>query len=179
MQQYIVLLRGINVGGHRKIKMADLRQLLADVGYSTVQTYIQSGNILLTWEGKDVDLLVQNLTTLIKEQYGFAVPVIVRTVPTMRAVLSRHPYSDQEPAKLLVTFLSKLPLTEKIAAIETDFISSTDKFKIIGQEIYLYCPNGYGKSKLTNDFWERKLAVQATTRNWKTTNKLVAMCIDK
>lgn len=175
MPLYIILLRGINVGGHKKIKMAELSQLLRESGYKDIRTYIQTGNILLRGEPDDEKALANSIANKINAHYGFEVPVIVRTLADLEKVLINQPFTTEDTSKLLVTFLSEEPSFERIQRLETLSLAANDEFQIIGREVFLHCPTGYGRSKLTNDFWERKLAVQATTRNWKTTNKLVLM----
>ena len=175
MQTYIILLRGINVGGHKKIKMADLKSLLEKAGYLTVRTYIQSGNIVLQWSGVDETQLAADISALIKKEYEFEVPVMAIPSKEWAEIISNQPFDNEDISKLYLTLLSDSPTKETIDSINPDDFLPLEFFKIIGRSVYLHCPNGYGKSKLTNDFWERKLKLSATTRNWRTSLTLLEM----
>ncbi len=178
MTTYISILRGINVSGQRKILMADLKKTYEKLGFSNVATYIQSGNVVFS---SGIGLTCQEIAKIIgnqiQEHYGFEVPVIVRTLEEMKITLSRNPFlhlPDIDQERLHVTFLSELPLksnVEKIIALEFP----PDRFTIIENDVYLYCPVSYGNTKLSNKFFESKLKVTATTRNWATVRKLVEM----
>ncbi|MEH0154839.1 DUF1697 domain-containing protein [Limibacter armeniacum] len=177
MKNYISILRGINVSGQKKIKMADLKKHIENLGYEQVSTYIQSGNILFESEVTDISLLETSIADMIKKEYEFEVPVLVLEKETLQNVVADNPFlSDPniDIDKLHVTFLAKKPVPEKVAALkELDF--GDDQFQVVGKCVYLYCPNGYGRTKLTNNFFENKLKVIATTRNWKTVNNLLEM----
>jgi uncharacterized protein (DUF1697 family) len=175
MIKYISILRGINVGGNRKILMADLKSLYGKLCFSNVQTYIQSGNVIFDSEMKvsntDLEQLIQQA---ISETFGFDVPVIVRTVEEMGDSIFNNPFWKEKNAdidRLHLTFLKETPFQEKlIKMINIDF--SPDKFQVIGKDAFIFCSAGYSDSKLTNQFFESKLGVSATTRNWKTVVKL-------
>ena len=173
---YIALLRGINVSGQKKIKMADLRTYLGDAGLQDVQTYIQSGNIVFKSENADKAELAQKISDEIKEAYGFDVPVLVLTADYLQSAIEQNTYfkAGKDISKLYVTFLAEKPSEEKIATLEAvDY--SPEEFILHETHLDFYFPNGYGRSKLNNNFFERKLKVSATTRNWKTINKLLDM----
>ncbi len=178
MTRYIAILRGINVGGNRKILMADLRKLVEKLGFSNVQTYIQSGNVI--FDGVEVDSNLQIGDTIqqaILETYGFDVPVIVRTAGEMSNSIANNPFlSEINPdlEKLFITFMKDEASIENIEKIITlEF--KPDLFRIIGKDVFGYCENGFGRTKITNDFFEKKLKVQTKTRNWKTVMKLNEM----
>ena len=168
--KYIAILRGINVSGSKKLPMAELRELLSTIGLTNVKTYIQSGNAVFTADEKDQVKLGNLISEAIKKQYDYDVPVLVKTIEQWKTAMANNPYADKDISKQAITFLATTPT-------ETTFEmnSKDDEFKIINSEVYLYCPNGFGRSKLTNNLFERKLKTQATTRNWKTIYKLLEM----
>lgn len=173
--KYIALLRGINVSGKRKIKMADLREMCEKMGLEKVQTYIQSGNIIFENEEEEAAVLEKALKTQIQTTFGFDVPVMVMTQAYLQEVVENNPFLQQNEAletKLLhVTFLAAKPSEDLVEALkEKDY--GTDEFEVVENRVYLYFPNGYGRTKLTNNIFEKKLQVAATTRNWRTLNKL-------
>lgn len=175
MTRYIAILRGINVGTGRKVPMADLNVLLAKLGLKNIQTYIQSGNVVFELVVEEsISSLEERLHRSVSETFGFDIPVLVRTSEEVAQCVATNPFlrnKDKETEKLYLTFLKVQPdffLLEKIK--EFDF--SPDRFEISGKEVFIYCENGYGRTKITNDFFEKKLNVKATTRNWKTVLKL-------
>jgi len=170
VQSYISILRGINVSGQKKILMADLKTLIETLEFKEVFTYIQSGNVVFKSDGKLPDMgLAKKIEAAIEKKYGFQVPVIIRNIEELDKVISNNPFLAIE--KLHVTFLSQAPKENNIKSIENiDF--SPDRFFIKGKEVFLHIPESYGETKLSNKFFENKLKVTATTRNWKTVNKL-------
>lgn len=177
MQTYIVILRGINVSGTKKIKMEDLRARLSAFGFENVKTYIQSGNVVFDYKKTEPLTLAKQLEQKIKDDYGYEVPVIVTTSAALKQVIDSNPFlngRNEDPEKLHVTFLAEHPADENMDKIDADSFLP-DEFQIKEKAIYLFCPNGYGRVKLTNNFFESKLKVTATTRNWKTVNKLLNM----
>lgn len=175
MAKYISILRGINVGGKRKILMADLRALYKKLGFTNVTTYIQSGNVI--FESKKKKNLEEIITKAIKSQYDFDVPVIIRTVEEWQTAFHNNTFTkDKNIAieRLVLTFLKEEPIEENLEKIKT-YDYSPDKFHIIGREIFIYCEGKYHQTKLSNNFFEKKLKVAATTRNWKTVTKLLEM----
>jgi uncharacterized protein (DUF1697 family) len=175
MQTYISILRGINVSGHRKMKMDALQQLYTNLGFSNVQTYIQSGNVVFQYKKTSLQDIEQAISKKVLEQFGFDVPVIVLEKEELNQIIRNNPFIS-DPSKdikfLHITFLSAEPSKVAYNKIDEEHYNG-DEFKIINKSIYLYCPNGYGKTKLTNSFFENKLKVTATTRNWKTTKELL------
>ncbi len=172
MATFLSILRGINVSGHKQIKMTDLKVLYESLGFKNVTTYIQSGNVI--FENNSAKDLSKQIDKKIFEKYNFNVPIIIRTAKEMEAIVNENPFLKEkniEIEKLHVTYLDKEPTQENLDKIK-DLNYEPDRFYIIGKEIYLYCPGGYGNTKLSNTFFENKLKVIATTRNWKTTNEI-------
>jgi uncharacterized protein (DUF1697 family) len=157
--------------------MEDLRALSGDFGFRDVETYVQSGNIVFQSSLENPTIISKRIGEKIIESFGFEVPVIVRTSKEMRNVISNNPFLEEngiDSSKLHVTFLSEIvqeTSLEKLAKLST----SPDRFYPAPREIYVYCPSGYGRTKLSNVGIEKALSVTATTRNWKTTNKLLEM----
>lgn len=165
---YIAILRGINVSGSKKLPMAELRTLLSNLGFTDVQTYIQSGNVVLKSSEKNQEKIGSQIAEAIKKQYDYDVPVLVKTIDQWKIAIANNPFTEGDISKQAITFLATAPTD---TAIEID--SKGDQFKIINSEVYLYCPNGFGRSKLSNNLFERKLKTRATTRNWRTIYKLL------
>ena len=177
MKTYILLLRGINVSGHKKIKMADLKHMLERIGMQSVQTYIQSGNIVLKVTDENVQILEKKVSEVITRNYGFEVPVLVLELSNFNEIVHQSPfseYNDLEKKNAYFVLLKNKPETQLIQALEEEKYPN-ESFKITQKCIYLTCKNGYGNAKCNTNFFERKLKVQATTRNYKTMSKLVAM----
>ena len=172
MQTYISMLRGINVSGHKMIKMEALRNLYTQLNFKNVQTYIQSGNVIFQSTEKNINKLEQKIADKILEEFGFDVPIMVKSKADFENVIHHNPFPNEDLSKVHVTFLCENPQPENGLKIShTAFLP--DQFVIIENSIYLFCPNGYGKTKLNNTFLENKLKVIATTRNWKTINELL------
>ena len=176
--KYIALLKGINVGGNHKIKMDALREMCGKIGLENVKTYIQSGNIVFDSSVESPAAIEDAIHQGIKDTFGFDIATLVLTEAYVKDTFANNPYLAENEAidiKLLhVTFLKTEPAAELVEALNAmDF--GTDEFKIIGTRAYLHFPNGYGRTKLTNAHFERKLKVEATTRNWRTVGKLSAL----
>ncbi|WP_215907111.1 DUF1697 domain-containing protein [Kordia aestuariivivens] len=165
---YIAILRGINVSGSKKLPMAELRTLLSTLGFTDVQTYIQSGNVVFKAAKQHQEKLGNQIAEAIKKQYDYEVPVLVKTIDQWKTAIANNPFAEADISKQGITFLATIP---SATTIEID--SKDDRFEIINSEIYLDCPGGFGRTKLTNNFFERKLKIRATTRNWKTIYKLL------
>ncbi len=169
----IVLLRGINVSGKNKIKMAALRLLLENLGFENVETYIQSGNIALDTEEEEA-VIIENVKNGIKKQFGYIVEALVLSEKSIKQILSNNPFLAQDESnigRLYVTFLQYDPKQNVIEANKY----LPDEFIIEKDVVYIHCKNGYGRTKLNNTFFEKKLGVAATTRNWKTVKRLSVM----
>jgi uncharacterized protein (DUF1697 family) len=177
MITYISILRGINVSGRNTIKMDALRKLLTDQGFSSIQTYIQSGNIIYQYKKTDAKKLNALINTNIKKHFEFDIPVITLTAEELKKIVKLNPFvkdKAKEISFLHITFLEAKPIAENIAALK-DVKFLPDQFQLIDNAVYLYCPKGYGETKLSNKFFENKLKLTATTRNWKTTNELISL----
>lgn len=175
MNKYISILRGINVSGQKKIKMAELTALYESLGFQNVVTYIQSGNVIFDSTVQNEEELRDMIERAINERFKFDVPIVIRTNQAIKSIIDHSPFGPidlaKDGTKVLLTFLSAEPAKEKISEIQT-YVAEPERLIIKGKEAYLHCPNGYGKTKLTNTFLEKKLEVDATTRNWKTVHKL-------
>ena len=175
MNRYIALLRGINVGGHKKILMADLKKLFEDAGFTDVVTYIQSGNVVFSSES--ADSLDEKIRAAINSKYGWEVAVMVTTSEEIQRVLAECPFPQDKKEKSYFMILSGPPTKENIRSM--DSINYPGEEFIIGDGcIYLYSEVGYGKSKLSNTLFERKLKVSTTTRNYRTMMKLVELSLN-
>jgi uncharacterized protein (DUF1697 family) len=175
---YAAIVRGINVGGRKRVAMKDLQALFAELGADDVRTYIQSGNVVFRSSNHPAEL-VQAITARIHDRLGLDVTVLVRTRNQLKTIVERNPFiaAKHDPTKLHVTFLARKPDPRRVDDLGRGSYEG-DEFRVAGEEIYLHCPNGYGRTKLSNVFFERKLAVPATTRNWKTVEALAALAVD-
>ena len=165
------MLRGINVSGQKRVPMEELRKCYESLGFGRVRTYIQSGNVVFEHQGANAQNLTDKIESVIKRTFGFDVLVVIKTKEEMLRVIKNLPFTGLDESKMHVTFLSSKPSdipTKEIEAAK----STAEKVSVSGREVYLYCPNGYGKTKLSNSFLERKLGTAATTRNWRTVNAL-------
>lgn len=156
------------MSGKNKLPMADLRELLNDLGFQNVQTYIQSGNIILSSE-ESKTVICKAIKEGILSKFGYDVPVIARTVSECENVIKNYPFPLDNPKIVAFVFLDK---ESEFSEIEIKN-KGDDQFKIDKDMVYFYCPNGFGKSKITNNLFEKKLKVTATTRNYNTTIKLL------
>jgi uncharacterized protein (DUF1697 family) len=176
MQTYISILRGINVSGQKTIKMDALRAMFEDLKFTNVKTYIQSGNVIFQYKKTDCKSLENIISQKIKEEFTFDVPVIVITKEDFENIYNNNLFvndHNKDIQKLHVTFLSQIPNQLNINKIAGNF--APDEFIFNETAIYLYCPEGYGSTKLNNNFFESKLKVTATTRNWKTVTELMQL----
>ena len=172
--RYISLLRGINVSGQKKIIMKDLKALYEKIGFTNVVTYIQSGNVIFDSDGSEEDVIAK-IQSAITKQYGFDVPVQVREASHFESIIKACPFSEldlvEEGTRVMVTFLADVPSGENVVKLMA-YVKDPERLLLVGREMYLHCPNGYGTTKLNNNFVEKKLQVRATTRNWKSVVKL-------
>ncbi len=173
MPTHISLLRGVNVAG-RKVDMAGVRDIYVSAGAMNVRTYIQSWNIVFESGEEELGAIVKRTRELMMERFKLEVYVITMSPVQLKEIVGNLPFRQIDEGKLHVTFLSSPPVRTHCSEFEKARDTS-EKFYIGEREIYLYCPNGYGRTKLTNSFIERKLCVKATTRNWRTVNSLLAI----
>jgi uncharacterized protein (DUF1697 family) len=174
VRTYVALLRGVNVGGKNRVAMPKLRSSLAELGLEDVVTYVQSGNVVFRSPSrKGVETRIGKL---IADEFGLEIAVLVRTPAELAKIAKANPFRkhEQDPLKLHVVFLSGKPAVKAVAGLDPDR-SPGDEFNVEGSEIYLHLPNGSGRSKLTIDYFERRLGVKATARNWKTVEKLLEL----
>ncbi|WGD33602.1 DUF1697 domain-containing protein [Olleya sp. YS] len=174
MQTYLAFLRGINVGGHNKIPMQDLRQLLDDLSFKAVKTYIQTGNIVFKSSEIDKQVLESKIKTAILNQFNFQIPVLIKTPEEIHSILERCPFNtDEKQNSYFALLFAKVTKQQKEAISSYSF--PNEKFQLINNCIYLYSSTGYGRAKANNNFFEKKLNITATTRNYKTLIKLIEL----
>tara|TARA_R110002020_G_scaffold109370_2_gene252993 strand:+ start:1926 stop:2462 length:537 start_codon:yes stop_codon:yes gene_type:complete len=175
MKKYIALLRGMNVSGHKKIKMAELKELLKEIGFDDVQTYIQSGNVIFNAEPSKNSVLAEKIKVAIKRKFDFDVPVLVKNREELQEIFDSNPIDEKVDIKnQYFILLGQNPAEEKINALNpSDYLP--EEFFITPSCVYLNCSNGYGNTKCNNNFFEQKLKVEATTRNYKTLANLLEL----
>ena len=172
MATYIALLRGINVGGHRKIKMAELKHMFETMGFAQVQTYIQSGNVLFDSDERP-EQFRQSIVDEIHLVFGFEVPVVLRSAVELEKIFTHCPFevdSLAEGESVNVSFLFDIPPEEGISRL-SHCNNENDEFKIIDKDVYLLFRKSIRTSKLAINL--KKLGVEGTVRNWKTVTNLV------
>jgi uncharacterized protein (DUF1697 family) len=174
-ERYAALLRGVNVGG-KTLRMAALRELLGGLGLEGVATYVQSGNAVFRAPQGRSAALESDIESAIERELGLEVTVVVRTHAELAKIHAGNPFVEAgcEPSRLYLTFLAQEPDKERAAALAAEG-SDEEELRLVGREIYLHYPGGYGRSRINNAFVERRLAVRATTRNWRTVGKLVEL----
>jgi len=178
MNTYISMLRGINVSGQKMMRMTDLKALYESLRLTNVATYIQSGNVVFQSRSNDPLSIGTSIEKAIVKSFGFPVPVVLRRPAEFRKVIIKCPFlgaARMDESGLYVTFLKSRPTPLLVKAMALVAAENTDTYEIAGNEIYMHCPNGYGKTLFSNNFFEKHLKVAATTRNWKTVQTLMAM----
>jgi uncharacterized protein (DUF1697 family) len=176
MTRYVALLRGVNLAATNRIAMNELRAVVEDLGHEDVRTYVQSGNLVFGGPSSGAKELAAEIEEAISDAFGLRSAVIIRTGPELARVVSGNPFSGRgpKPTSTHVMFLEDRPSPGAVARLDHER-SSPDEFEVEGQEIYLWFPNGSGRSKLTVDYFEKGLQTRATARNWKTVLKLLDM----
>lgn len=174
MNTYIALLKGINVGGHKKVPMAELRELLTNAGLENVKTYIQSGNVVFQSSETDLQNFETNIKNSILNNFGFDVSVLVRTRADLQRIFNDSPFSEEKKTKSYFTILSTTPNPE-LVKIASEKVYEGEEYYIINDCIYFYCEKGYGKAKFNMNFFERKLNTIGTARNYNTMVKLLSL----
>ncbi len=176
MNCFIALLRGVNVGGHNKIRMAELANALERNDFADVRTYIQSGNIVFRAKGKRAAMLANRFSQVILDEFDLEIPVLIRSAANFREAVEANPFiaAGAEQSALYFGFLSEKPKAALIEQLDPD-LSPGDEFHVIADTIYTYCPNGLARTKLSNVYFDRKLKVSSTFRNWNTVQRLLAM----
>ena len=171
---YVALLRGINVGRHNRISMTAVRALFEDHGAERVSTYLQSGNVVFTSSANGAEL-AEGVEGEFQRRHGLRVTVVIRTGTQLAKVLAGNPFSAEgDPRKLHVAFLATTPNRTRVRGLDPVRVEP-DEFRLVGREVYLHYPKGYGRSKLTNDYLERQLGVATTMRNWRTVAALAEL----
>ena len=175
MNTYIAFLRGINVSGQKKIKMADLKQSLLKVGLKNVQTYIQSGNIVFDTAVEDIEEIGGLIEKVIHDDFEFDVPVTIKTSQEIREILNTNPFYGNADPKGLYFALLLTPPSQDLAASFQQLEFEHEDFQYTDACVYLHCKKGAGRAKLNNNLIENKLKVTATTRNLNTMRKMVEL----
>jgi uncharacterized protein (DUF1697 family) len=170
-----VLLRAVNVAGHSRLQMAELRTILSGLGLSSVSTYLQSGNAIVEDDGATAESIERSITDTLTQAVQRPVDALVRTLADFEALVAANPFALRHPrTELHATFLKVAPGADQFAALELP-AGVPDEFTRGDRVIYVRCPEGYGNTKLTNAFFERRLKVSASTRNWNTVLNLRAL----
>ena len=172
----VALLRGINVGGKNRMPMKELAALFVDAGCDDVRTYIQSGNVVFRTGPAVGEEISSIISASILSRFGYRVPVITRTAREFQEIVRANPFvkAGAEADKLHFMFLAELPDGAHVEALDPHR-SPGDEFAVIGSEIYLHCPNGVARSKLTNSYFDSRLSTTSTTRNWRTVQRLLEL----
>ncbi len=173
----VALLRGINVSGRKTMNMADLRRAVEELGFENVQTYAQSGNLVFDCPNAEHHTIARRIEEKTSAVFGYSTRVLVRTQSELEEVIKNNPLVDSAydtPDKLFVTFLADTPDEATRSKLHVT-PGQGERFAVVGKEVYLYCPRGYARTKLSNATFEAKLNTTATTRNWRTINKLLTL----
>jgi uncharacterized protein (DUF1697 family) len=175
MPVVICMLRGVNVGGHNKIKMEVLREICGALKCEAAQTLLQSGNVVFRTANCDLPQLSKSIAAAIERKLRFRPDVLLRTVPEMRDAIARSPFAKRsglDPSKILVSFLSAEPGPEARKALLAMDIAP-EELHVIGRELYIYFPNGQARPKISWSRLDKILGCPATGRNWNTVTKLL------
>jgi uncharacterized protein (DUF1697 family) len=175
MIRYIAFLRAVNVGG-RVVKMAELKKMFTMPGFKNISTYIQSGNVIFDSAEEDKSVLVKKIEAKLLKVLDYEVKVFLKTIPDIADIVKKNPFKEiKEDTMLYVSFLSAKPEKEKVELI-IPLQNENEQFRIINTEVYLLVKKGeYGNAIFSNNFFEKKLKLQATTRNWATINKMLEL----
>jgi uncharacterized protein (DUF1697 family) len=176
MARYVALLRSVNVAGHGRISMDELRRSFAELGYEDVVTYIQTGNVLFSTPSRSTAAVTREIEGRLGHDFGRSPAVILRTVSELQRIGTSSPFAaiGADPARHHVTFLATPPPAEALETLDLP-PSGDDELVVDGLEVYVHTPNGYAGSKYTGAFLERRLKVLSTTRNWNTVAQLCAL----
>jgi len=170
------------MAGHNMIRMTDLASLFREKGFTDAETFIQSGNVIFSDPG---GRSVKEITALVEEaisgRFGLTIPALVRDIPDMKKIITKNPFLDEpgfDPTKMAVMFLYGEPDEERLAKLN-ELSYPPDKFEVISREVFIWCPNGFGRTKLYTNFFEGKLKVNGTARNWNTINTILGIAETK
>lgn len=177
MKQYLIFLRGVTPVGKNKVLMGSLREILTKAGLLNVQTYIQSGNVLA-----NSDLSAAAIETLVHDaiakELGGDIAIVAKTPSQIKKIFDNNPFADKDTTDVYFTLLQKEPDPKKIKKLSS-LQFSPDEFVVTNKSVYLYCPNGYGRTRINNNYFERQLGVPATSRNYNTIKKMIELSEDK
>jgi uncharacterized protein (DUF1697 family) len=176
MPTYVALLRGINIGSRNKIRMAELRELVASLGHEDVRTHILSGNVLFESRRRDVRALEGELEQAIERRFGFDVRVLIRSRDELAAIVDDNPlpHATRDGARLFVLFLDRRPSRDRLEAIDPDAFKP-EEFAVGDRVIYAWFRQGLQGSKLAQALSDKRLDVVVTNRNWNTVTKLLEL----
>jgi uncharacterized protein (DUF1697 family) len=179
MTRYAALLRAVNVGGNNKVPMARLRELAEQLGYTEVATYVQSGNLIVTAETEDAAAVENAVAGAIRADLGLDVEVVVRTRDELEGAVAGNPFAGlaDDPARMLLSFLGAQPAADRVDGLDRGEFAP-ERFEIGERCLYLWYPDGVGRSKMAAAPWARRLGVQGTARNLRTIARLIDMMED-
>lgn len=171
MSDYIIFIRGINVSGKNILKMKLLKETLLKYDFTNVQTYIQSGNVFIQDSTLSKNALKLQIEDILEKDFNIQTTVLIQTVEEVKILLTQIPFSTENTKQLYFTFIDSIPNNETVLQLKGNDYKG-DQFTISKNCIYIQCINGFGKTKLNNNFFEKKLSVKATTRNYNTLVKM-------
>jgi uncharacterized protein (DUF1697 family) len=177
MSVIISMLRGVNVGGHNKIRMDQLRAVYESLGFRDSQTFIQSGNVVCRVDKRDLATAGARIEKGIERSFGFRPSVIVRTAPELREVIVRNPFARRsgiDASRLLVAFLASSPAADALDKV-LKIKCAPQELRVSGRELFIYFPNGMARPTLSMATVERTLQISSTGRNWNTVRKLLEL----
>jgi uncharacterized protein (DUF1697 family) len=175
MTTFVAMVRGINVGGNALVKMDALRSLVSGLGHTEVTTYIQSGNVVFKSRATAPPKVAHDIEVRLKSELGVDVTVVLRTAEELATAVRKNPFlPGADPATLYLIFLNDVPDRQAVAGLEARKFEP-DQFRLVGREVYARYANGYGRSKMTNSYFEKALGVRGTARNWNTVTKLLQL----
>jgi uncharacterized protein (DUF1697 family) len=175
MPVLVAFLRAVNVGGHAKIKMDALRELFLSLQFAEPQTYVQSGNVIFKSSERDLTRIAKRIHEGIEKKFGCCPEVVLRTPDDLRAAIRKNPFRKRaniEPGKLLVSFLAAEPAKDAVKSL-TALAIQPEELYLVGRELFIYFPNGQGKSKLPWARVDKALQTAGTGRNWNSVTKIL------
>lgn len=176
MNTYVAFLRGINVGGQKRFSMSDQERLFSALGYKNIRAYLQTGNVVFQTQ-KTSKEATSEIQAAISEKYGWEVPILIKTTSEIAAIVKHCPFSQEKKEKSYFTLLHAIPNSVERTAIASE-ASKEEEFIIAETCIYFFPENGYGRAKFNNNYFETKLKVTATTRNYRTMKKVLTLLED-
>lgn len=175
--RHIALLRGVNVGKSNRVPMAELRDALGKAGFEHISTYLQSGNVILHSEMSSDDL-EKAVNEVVAKEFQLDIPVVARESSELRKILDSNPFGDapEVAGNLYVTFLKEeLAMSKASPVLESD---GNDEFHVVGREVFILCKGPYHLTKLSNSYWEKVSGAHATTRGWRTLDRLGSLAAE-